>query len=157
MQCPIDNIKLTDNEDKVAFHFCEKCHGMFFTRDELLKCLQAGDVQPQTNVAPETGYDVTQMVVKRHCPACTSTTMVDKILDDIAIDICPSCKGIWLDANELQKIISRHIRKHGDPDKGHDDYWADANSVGDAVKDFLTGAGDWLGDAGSSVGEFFEF
>lgn len=157
MQCPIDNIKLTNHEDKVAFHFCEKCHGMFFTRDELLKCLQKGDVQPLTGAEPETACDVTQMVVKRHCPDCASTTMVDKILDDIAIDICPSCKGIWLDADELRKIISRHIRKHGDPDKGHDDYLADASSTSIVVAEFFSGAGNWLGDAGSSIGEFFEF
>ncbi len=30
--------------------------------------------------------------------------------EDVLIDVCPSCRGVWLDRGELQKIIA-HVRR----------------------------------------------
>lgn len=37
------------------------------------------------------------------CPKC-SVDMQVKTIMDVEIDICPSCKGIWLDKGELSKL-----------------------------------------------------
>lgn len=40
------------------------------------------------------------------CPNCNETLLMsDK--NGIEIDYCPSCRGIWLDRGELDKIIER--------------------------------------------------
>ena len=40
------------------------------------------------------------------CPACaTPLTMSER--QGIEIDYCPSCRGVWLDRGELDKIIER--------------------------------------------------
>jgi uncharacterized protein len=40
------------------------------------------------------------------CPRCnTQLLMSDK--HGVEIDYCPSCRGIWLDKGELEKIIER--------------------------------------------------
>ena len=40
------------------------------------------------------------------CPNCSSTlTMTER--QGIEIDYCPSCRGVWLDRGELDKIIER--------------------------------------------------
>jgi Zn-finger nucleic acid-binding protein len=40
------------------------------------------------------------------CPNCDETLLMsDK--NGIEIDYCPSCRGIWLDRGELDKIIER--------------------------------------------------
>lgn len=40
------------------------------------------------------------------CPNCSETLLMsDK--NGIEIDYCPSCRGIWLDRGELDKIIER--------------------------------------------------
>lgn len=40
------------------------------------------------------------------CPSCNSTlTMSER--QGIEIDYCPSCRGVWLDRGELDKIIER--------------------------------------------------
>lgn len=40
------------------------------------------------------------------CPNCSETLLMsDK--HGIEIDYCPSCRGIWLDRGELDKIIER--------------------------------------------------
>lgn len=69
------------------------------------------------------------------CPACESKlTMSER--QGIEIDYCPSCRGVWLDRGELDKIIERsavasprggpppgpygHDRDwNGDPHRGH--------------------------------------
>jgi len=40
------------------------------------------------------------------CPVC-STTLVAKDRDGIEIDACPTCRGVWLDRGELEKLITR--------------------------------------------------
>jgi Zn-finger nucleic acid-binding protein len=40
------------------------------------------------------------------CPTCkTPLTMSER--QGIEIDYCPSCRGVWLDRGELDKIIER--------------------------------------------------
>ena len=40
------------------------------------------------------------------CPNCNAT-LVSKERIGIEIDYCPSCRGVWLDKDELDKIIER--------------------------------------------------
>lgn len=28
---------------------------------------------------------------------------------DVEIDVCPACKGVWLDRGELEKIVARAV------------------------------------------------
>lgn len=41
-----------------------------------------------------------------NCPNCnTKLTLSER--QDIEIDYCPECRGVWLDRGELDKIIER--------------------------------------------------
>jgi uncharacterized protein len=40
------------------------------------------------------------------CPHCT-TPMQEITKTGVLIDLCPTCKGVWLDRGELEKILSR--------------------------------------------------
>lgn len=48
-----------------------------------------------------------------NCPVCESTRMREVEKDGILIDICPSCKGVWLDRGELEKLMQgvREVRQ----------------------------------------------
>ncbi|MEK3888814.1 TFIIB-type zinc ribbon-containing protein [Bacillus sp. FSL K6-3431] len=39
-----------------------------------------------------------------NCPVCDEVRMREVEKDDVLIDICPNCKGVWLDRGELEKI-----------------------------------------------------
>jgi uncharacterized protein len=39
-----------------------------------------------------------------HCPKC-GQKLTTEPYDRVEVDVCPSCKGMWLDASELQQII----------------------------------------------------
>jgi len=41
------------------------------------------------------------------CPSCRNVALVMAERQGVEIDYCPSCRGIWLDRGELDKIIER--------------------------------------------------
>jgi Zn-finger nucleic acid-binding protein len=43
------------------------------------------------------------------CPAC-GVALVMSERQGVEIDYCPSCRGVWLDRGELDKIIERSAR-----------------------------------------------
>jgi Zn-finger nucleic acid-binding protein len=42
------------------------------------------------------------------CPCCQERLVMSE-RQDIEIDYCPSCRGVWLDRGELDKIIQRAV------------------------------------------------
>ena len=40
-----------------------------------------------------------------HCPKCGQSLATEKYAT-VEIDVCPTCKGLWLDANELDQILA---------------------------------------------------
>jgi Zn-finger nucleic acid-binding protein len=56
------------------------------------------------------------------CPACESR-LVEVERSDILIDACPTCRGVWLDRGELDKILVKERQMTaGDAD---DDFLAE--------------------------------
>ncbi len=41
-----------------------------------------------------------------HCPKCGQKLATEKY-GEVEVDVCPSCKGMWLDAQELEQIIHK--------------------------------------------------
>ncbi len=42
------------------------------------------------------------------CPNCNETLMMTE-RQGVEIDYCPSCRGVWLDRGELDKIIEKSM------------------------------------------------
>jgi Zn-finger nucleic acid-binding protein len=64
------------------------------------------------------------------CPRC-KTNLVLSVDQNIEIDKCPACKGVWLDHGEFDKLIERssnygsNSRKTKDHDSHHEKYLDD--------------------------------
>lgn len=113
------------------------------------------------------------------CPVCDETLReVEKF--GVAIDICPGCKGVWLDRGELEKIIDmantggpvgearnginthdhviderrRSDREHDDHkhDRDHDKCGYDEHGHGDSYSQKKR-RGSWLSDILGGFGE----
>ena len=41
------------------------------------------------------------------CPVCSDVTLQMTERKGVEIDYCPTCRGIWLDRGELDKIIDK--------------------------------------------------
>lgn len=46
------------------------------------------------------------------CPHCTETHLSMSERQGIEIDYCPSCRGIWLDRGELDKLLEKARQDH---------------------------------------------
>ena len=42
------------------------------------------------------------------CPVCRDVKLVMSERQGVEIDYCPSCRGVWLDRGELDKIIDKN-------------------------------------------------
>jgi predicted Zn-ribbon and HTH transcriptional regulator len=40
-----------------------------------------------------------------HCPKC-GQELVKENYGAVEMDVCPSCRGLWLDANELEAVVA---------------------------------------------------
>jgi hypothetical protein len=41
-----------------------------------------------------------------HCPRCESSVLEERDRSGLSIDVCTSCRGVWLDRGELEKLLS---------------------------------------------------
>ena len=60
-----------------------------------------------------------------NCPRC-DVTMSGFERQGVETDVCPSCRGVWLDRGELDKIIDRYNSYDRDDDndryRGREEY-----------------------------------
>ena len=50
--------------------------------------------------------DDTTKSLEIKCPKCDGT-LVESDFEDIKIDVCDKCSGVWLDAGELTQIVDQ--------------------------------------------------
>lgn len=70
------------------------------------------------------------------CPVCRHG-MKEICRDDVMIDICTFCRGIWLDKGELEELIAHSVRT---AIFGIDGQYADVSSNCNEVRNALSGA-----------------
>lgn len=84
------------------------------------------------------------------CPICNDVRMREVEKNGIHIDVCPDCKGVWLDRGELDKLMQgvREVRQeynewhHTKPSEHHgNEYkhpkYKKKNSVLDVLSDLF--------------------
>jgi Zn-finger nucleic acid-binding protein len=49
------------------------------------------------------------------CPTCPDTTLLMSDRQGVEIDYCPTCRGVWLDRGELDKLIQLSARQEAAP------------------------------------------
>ncbi|MEJ7931728.1 zf-TFIIB domain-containing protein [Ramlibacter sp. AN1015] len=50
-----------------------------------------------------------------NCPHCGDVTLVMSERQNVEIDYCPQCRGVWLDRGELDKLIERSAAESAPP------------------------------------------
>ena len=91
------------------------------------------------------------------CPVCPDASLVMTDRQGVEIDYCPTCRGVWLDRGELDKIIERSAvaesssrsRRDDDDDEDDDRYkYGKVDKYGQPVKKSKTK---------SLLGDLFDF
>ena len=47
------------------------------------------------------------------CPVCPESVLVMTDKQGVEIDYCPSCRGVWLDRGELDKLMEKSVAREG--------------------------------------------
>ncbi|WP_417067813.1 zf-TFIIB domain-containing protein [Niveibacterium terrae] len=67
------------------------------------------------------------------CPACKTIELAMTERQGIEIDYCPSCRGVWLDRGELDKIIERTLLSERPPSTAPSPYQSKSRNPGGAA------------------------
>lgn len=79
------------------------------------------------------------------CPVCKDPQLVISERQGIEIDYCPSCRGVWLDRGELDKLIERSAATTA-PAPTQQPYRGDSRSYGDSRQGYYKKHKSWLSD-----------
>jgi Zn-finger nucleic acid-binding protein len=58
------------------------------------------------------------------CPNCDETLLMTQ-RNNVEIDYCPKCRGIWLDKGELDKLLEYDDKRSSDEYKRYDNHHDD--------------------------------
>ncbi len=94
--------------EDVEVEQCEQCQGIWFDRDELRQVKD--QIDPDLNWMD---FELWKHKDRFHihsktplCPRCNQEMIaIEYDKTKIEVDYCDKCQGVWLDGNELQKII----------------------------------------------------
>ena len=59
------------------------------------------------------------------CPKCQTETLGEYFVEDVAVDRCSSCDGIWFDAQELSQLLVEDAHQIASLRRGSADEQAD--------------------------------
>ena len=120
LRCPRDHSVMEEVNKNASFiDICQKCGGMFFDQGEMFgACGLKAD--PSYWDRPETGGVMRDSAL--HCARCDGHMHAQDVKageNQVEIDRCAHCGGIWLDEGEINKImeISEHMVPHVEREK----------------------------------------
>ena len=106
--CPACQALLSDGTiQSKSVLYCTKCRGVLVSIDKFLPLVEflralarptGSDIQPRDNSDADRGFK---------CPMCSKTMTGHPYggPGNVNIDNCEACSVIWLDRNELQRIV----------------------------------------------------
>ena len=119
LKCPrCDRALRNDSFDKynsdlststIGVDECESCGGIWFDKGELEEVQDLVDV---TLIEIRKIPTPTEQYTQLNCPRCKNTVMekVQNTRDKkVIMDVCPNCKGVWLDGGELKAIQQENL------------------------------------------------
>lgn len=106
LRCPDDGHMLQiESNTPVPFASCRHCDGLWFTRE----AMESGG-RPQLPPPGKPRRSAEPSGTSRTCPQCA--VRLDAVpVDDVLIDVCPSCGGIWLDPHEYRAARRRSVKQ----------------------------------------------
>jgi len=85
----------------IIIDVCPKCNGIWLDKGELGKLLK--DRNLSNYLTKHIGTKSRSPMV---CPRCSNTMDIEKA-DDVEVDVCLTCGGVWLDSGELEELKAK--------------------------------------------------
>ncbi len=98
---------LSFRQDGLEVDSCPECFGVWFDREELKRFVQTPAlVQRLQDGSRE--LDLLPRSQERRCPICPEVALLESNLGQVYVDVCPRCRGIWLDGGEFEQAIAQY-------------------------------------------------
>lgn len=95
LTCPACSQPMIEVEETAAtVDVCSACNGVWFDADEL----QTKGIKLRANLLDASGP-------QRQCPRC-AVALKPRDADIVVIDECPRCRGVYLDAGEIESLVA---------------------------------------------------
>ncbi len=109
MNCPACGNELaTQDVNGIFLNVCaEGCGGIWFDWPELSKFDQAQDAGSEPLTIERNESQIVNQSRRYNCPCCSDIVMARHFInvqEDVLVDECPSCGGLWLNGDELDEI-----------------------------------------------------
>jgi len=105
MRCPRDGQFLEGTDyKKVTIDYCKYCNGSWLDKSELAAITKKDrDILSSSDEAELSSLPASPF----KCPRCGGNVVVTHYTkkNEVEIDLCTGCGGIWLDTDELKEII----------------------------------------------------
>ena len=113
-KCRQDSLADFGMVEGVEIDFCSGCKGIWFDAGELAFYVEAGEDVPDVASALASGR-----AAGCSCPRCSTELVETRYLPGVPllIDICPSCKGIFLDSGEVPQVEKLAAARGGGMEK----------------------------------------
>ena len=101
-KCTADKFNKYESMEGIEVDFCSACRGIWFDKGELSLFVDSREDLPLKNSSAKLGSET-----KFNCPKCVESLLIEMPYlagDDLMIDYCRSCLGIWLDEREVIKV-----------------------------------------------------
>jgi Zn-finger nucleic acid-binding protein len=103
IKCPRCEIYMRKEEvevtgSNITIDFCIQCHSYWFDKGELNKYIKTNVIDK--NLKRTEGI---QSWSKTVCPRCDGKISL-KFIEDLEVDHCDDCGGLWLDHGELKQL-----------------------------------------------------
>lgn len=113
--CPRDDEPLErQTVGPAAIHSCSRCGGLWISQADLESFLSSPAESWKLGALPAGGSTLLVPDSAR-CLCAERPLMRTATRDDIRVDVCPACGGVWLDGGELQEMVRRAEAEERDP------------------------------------------
>lgn len=112
-KCPECDVPLKETEMRgEIIDRCPQCNGIYFDKGELESIIKIIDYYQKIRL-PEQEIDCVSDEERGRELKCPhdGEIMNKELVGEVVMDVCPSCKGIWLDNGEISalKVIENHV------------------------------------------------
>jgi Zn-finger nucleic acid-binding protein len=80
------------------------------------------------------------------CPVCKDQQLAISERQGVEIDYCPSCRGVWLDRGELDKLIEKSAAVSQAVAPQQQGFRGDSRGYGDQRQGYYKKQKSWLSD-----------
>ena len=106
MICPRCNTAMQAREDGgIRSSVCQQCNGTWIGGAALARLFERDQDAPHIEEALEAILGVDYRSSRRHCPQCRGRFLKAVLIDDVELDYCIACKGLYFDQGELEQVF----------------------------------------------------